>query len=40
MVADGYKLHRQLANVKPASDGVILIRGDVCLCESICIPCW
>lgn len=32
------KIHRKLANVKPASDGVLLISGSMCLC--ICIPCW
>lgn len=40
MVAEACKIHRQLANVKPASDGVLLISASVCLCESICIPCW
>lgn len=32
------KIHRRLANVKAASDGVLLIRGSMCL--RICIPCW
>lgn len=32
MVADGCKIHRQLANVEPASDCVLLIRGEVCVC--------
>lgn len=30
MVAEGCKIHRQLANVKPASDGVLLISGSMC----------
>ena len=30
---------RQPANVKAASDGVLLIMWNVCLCESVCIPC-
>lgn len=28
----GCKMHRQLANVKQASNGVLLISGRVCLC--------
>lgn len=39
MVADSCKIHMQPANVKSVSDGVVLISGSVCLCESICIPC-
>lgn len=41
MVANGCMIYRQLANVKGASDDVILISGSECVCKCICIPwCW